>query len=293
MTRLAVLSDIHGNLPALEAVMKDMEAYNVDHVVVAGDHINWGPFSRQVMEVITAQNWALIRGNNEYYLLDYETSRAPEHWSAFTLPPIIHDQLGDKWLNVIASLPDSLSLRFRDAPPIRVVHGIPDNPWQALYPKTPQETACEWLSAVQETTVIGAHSHVPMVRHIDRWQIFNAGSVGVPLDGDLSASYMILDGQQDGWILVAHRRIPFDYAPLYAEFERQYFADRGGATARLIIEEFRTARLQVHAFQQWLKLTYPDQSESDARVEEFLELDDIRPYTVAPYDTLDTTLYRD
>ena len=117
MTRLAVISDIHGNLPALEAVMTDLATYKVDHVVVAGDSINWGPFSRQVLEVITAQNWAIIRGNNEFYSLDYDTSRAPKHWSSFTLPPFIHEQLGDQWLNVIAIQPDTLSLRFRDAPP--------------------------------------------------------------------------------------------------------------------------------------------------------------------------------
>jgi len=293
MTRLAVLSDIHGNLPALEAVMDDMASYKVDHVVVAGDHINWGAFSRQVMEIITAQKWAMIRGNNEFYVLDYETSRAPEHWSSFTLPPVIHEQLGDTWLNVIASLPDTLSLRFRDAPPIRVVHGIPDNPWQAFFPQTPSETVCEWLSNIPETTIIGAHSHIPMERHVDRWQIFNAGSVGVPLDGDLTASYMILEGHQDGWTLLEHRRIPFDYAPLYAEFERQRFEERCGVTGRLVVEEFRTARLQVHAFHRWLQATYPNQPENNALVDEFLQLDDVRSYIIDEYRDLEARLYRD
>jgi predicted phosphodiesterase len=293
MTRLAVLSDIHGNLPALEAVMKDMDSYKIDHVVVAGDHINWGPFSRQVMEIITAQNWAILRGNNEFYQLDYDTSRAPKHWSSFTLPPVIHEQLGNKWLNIIASLPDSLSLRFRDAPPIRIVHGIPDNPWQAIFPQTPHETVCEWLKDVPELTLIGAHSHIPMERHIDRWHIFNAGSVGVPLDGEFTASYMILEGRQEGWTLEGHRRIPFDYAPLYAEFERQRFEERCGATGRLVVEEFRTARLQVHPFHRWLHTTHPNQPETDTRVDEFLQLDDISDYLPAEYQDLDTRLYRD
>ena len=291
MTRLAVLSDIHGNLPALEAVMGDMATYNIDHVVVAGDSINWGPFSRQVMEIITAQNWATIRGNNEFYLLDYDTSRAPEHWSSFTLPPLIHEQLGELWLNRIACLPDSLSLRFRDAPPLRVVHGIPDNPWQAIFPQTPVEDIRLWLNNVPETTIIGAHSHISMECYVERWQIFNPRSVGVPLDGDFTASYMILEGHSEGWTLQEHRRIPFDYAPLFTEFERQRFIEQCGITERLVIDEFRTARLQVYPFNAWANITYPDQPPTDAILNEFLQLDNVSEYIPASYRDLDPTLY--
>ena len=53
MTRLAVLADIHGNLPALKAVIDDMAQFEVDHVVVAGDSVNWGPFSCEVLELAT------------------------------------------------------------------------------------------------------------------------------------------------------------------------------------------------------------------------------------------------
>ena len=78
MTRIAVLADIHGNLPALNAVIDDMARFAVDHVVVAGDSVNWGPFSREVLEIIAARKWAVIRGNNAYYALDYATGRAPD-----------------------------------------------------------------------------------------------------------------------------------------------------------------------------------------------------------------------
>ena len=81
LTTLAVLSDLHGNLPALEAVLADLAQFQVDQAIVAGDVINWGPFSAQVMERVTAGGWAVIRGNNEFYLLDYDTPRAPAAWS--------------------------------------------------------------------------------------------------------------------------------------------------------------------------------------------------------------------
>ena len=134
MTRLAVLADIHGNLPALQAVIKDMAQFAVDQVVVAGDSVNWGPFSREVMEVVSAGGWAAICGNNELYALDFETPRMPPHWSSFTLPPILREQLGADWLNAIACLPDELCLRFLDAPALRVFHGVPGDPFQRSYP---------------------------------------------------------------------------------------------------------------------------------------------------------------
>lgn len=77
MTRLATLADIHGNLLALEVVLADLAQSEIDQVIVAGDVINWGPFSAPVMARVAAAGWARIRGNNEDYLLDYATPRAP------------------------------------------------------------------------------------------------------------------------------------------------------------------------------------------------------------------------
>src|ERR1700720_3129900 len=100
MTRLAILADIHGNLPALEAVIADLARFAVDQVVVAGDVINWGPFSAQVTARIVEAGWAVIRGNNEFYLLDYQTPRAPAAWNdreQWPLLPWLRQQLAGRW----------------------------------------------------------------------------------------------------------------------------------------------------------------------------------------------------
>ncbi len=293
MTRLAALADIHGNMPALQAVIDDMAPFNVDQVVVAGDSVNWGPFSRRVLETVSARRWPLIRGNNELYALDYHTARAPAHWSSFTMPAYLHEQLGDRWVKAAASLPDSLQLRFRDAPPIRVFHGIPDNPWVAMYPSTSTARISEWLSGVADGFVIAAHSHVAMERRVAGWHIFNPGSVGVPLDGVHSASYMILDGSERGWELAAHRRVEFDLAPLFAEFERQGFLARCGVTGHLVLEEHRHARLRVAPYIAWKQRMYPEHGDSFELLDEFLALPDLRPYLPTDYIGLTADLYRD
>ena len=293
MTRLAVLADIHGNLPALEAVIDDMSPFAIDHVIVAGDSINVGPFSRKVLSTISERNWALIRGNNGYYVTEFDTPRMPAHWSRFTLPPWLLDQLGAHWIKVIACLPDTLSLRFPDAAPVRVVHGLPNNPWVSIHPLSAKRDVERWLEHTTEETVICAHSHIPMERHIGRWHIFNPGSVGIPLDGERSASYMILDGDHQGWNLIAHRRVPFEHDSIFAAFDQQHFVRRCGVAAMLLTQEIETARMRLWPFIQWKRRFYPDQPETVSLFDEFQRVEDTRPYLPPEYRDLTPDLYRD
>ncbi len=293
MTRLAVLADIHGNLPALEAVINDMAQFEVDHVVVAGDSINCGPFSREALELISERNWAIIRGNNELYVTEYKTPRMPAHWSRFTLPPLLLEQLGAEWIKAIACLPDALSLRFPDAAPLRVLHGIPGNPWVAITPHSTSSDVESWLGETAEDTVVCAHSHIPLERHVGRWHIFNPGSVGIPLDGERSASYMVLDGDHKGWALAAHRRVPFERDRIFDAFENQGFVKRGGVAAALLAQEFQTARMRLWPFLQWKSRHYPDLPESADLLDQFMRLADLRPYMPPEYRDLTPALHRD
>ena len=252
MTTLAVLADIHGNLPALDAVLSDIQAQGgVDQVVIAGDVVNWGPFSAQVMARLEGEAWAVIRGNNEYYLLEYRTPRQPEHWQQFTLLPWLYEQLEGRWHQRIAAWPDELSLRFPDAPPLRVFHASPGDPWHGLPPQLSHEALTERLKGIAEPVIITAHTHLAMDRRVNGWQVINPGTVGVPLDGRPGvASYALLEGHEAGWTVV-FRKVAYDIAPLLAEFERQRFVERFGVVARLVVREFESGRLEVHPFNHW------------------------------------------
>lgn len=259
MTRLAVLADVHGNLPALDAILDDLAGRRVDQVIVAGDVINWGPFSARVLERIAREGWAVLRGNHEFYLLDYDTPRAPALWGdpvRFPLLPRLRRELGGHWQTRIAAWPDTLRLCFPDAPPLRVVHGSPRSPWEGLS-HTADGRAAEMLAGVEEETVVAGHTHRAVDRAVGRWRILNPGSAGVPLDGCFSASYLLLDGDADGW-RPTFRRVPFDYAPLFAEFERGRFVEECGVIGWLVREEFRTARLQIVPFLRWHAARCPD-----------------------------------
>lgn len=284
MTRLAVLADIHANLPALDAVIADMAEFNVDRVIVAGDLITWGPFPVQVVEQARRENWAVIRGNAEYYLLDHGTPRAPAAWNdrgQYPTLEILSRQLSGAPRTTIATWPDALSLRFPDGPPARVVHGSPLSPWQGLAREASDEELIALLATVDEPVVIAGHTHQPMDRMVGRWRVLNPGSVGVPLDGRLSASYLLLNAEGDAW-RPTFRRVPFDSAPLFDEFERQNFARECGIIGELIVEEFRTARVRLVPFLRWRAAHCPDAPFSPALLDAFRQVDPL-PYTPAGY----------
>ena len=275
MTRIAVLADVQGNLPALEAVARDVEQFRVAQVVVAGDVINWGPYSEQVLEFLADRSWPAIRGNHEFYLLDYGTPYAPAAWedsSRYPLPAWLRRQLAGKWHNTIAAWPDTLSLRFPDAPSLLVVHGTPHSPWEAIYPLAADEEVEAALEGVAERTVVTGHTHLAMDRYAGGKHIINPGSAGVPLDGIFGASYAILDGTASGW-QATFRRVPFDYAPLFREFERQRFIEECGIVGALVVAEFRTARPQVYPFMGWHSHTYPGLPFSEEHLAEFFNTD--------------------
>ncbi len=272
MTRLAVLADIHSNLPALEAVLDDLKQFAVDRIIVAGDVVNWGPFSSQVMERLAGLNCAFIRGNNELYLTDWHTPRMPEAWRKYTFPPYTLAQLGDRWMNIISTWPDTISLRFRDAPAIQVVHGSPRSHFEVMLPTSTQEELEPMLASVEAATVIAAHSHLPMDRQVGRWHLLNPGSAGNMLDGNLNASYMLLESSSDAW-QATFRRVPFDNQPLIDEFERTGFVEQCGPLGRLVMKEYQSARMELSPFLDWWHKTCPDEPPSMALLEAFSHVD--------------------
>jgi predicted phosphodiesterase len=271
VTRLAILSDIHGNSTALDAVLADLAPTRVDQIVIAGDVVNWGPFSARVVERIAREGWSAIRGNNEYYLLDYNTPRAPAEWNdsgQFPLLPWLYRQLDGRARTIVEGWPDALSLRFPDAPPLRVIHGSPRDNKESIFPSTPESEISAMFAGVEEETIIAAHTHIIMDRRVAGRHIVNPGSIGTPLDGLFTASYMLLDGNEEGWHATL-RRVAFDYAPLFAEFERQCFVDECGAIGKLVVEEFKTARLHVLPFIYWRRANCPGAPVSLSLFEKF------------------------
>lgn len=296
MTKLAIFADIHGNLPALNAVLDDVAQFNVDAIIVAGDSVNGAPFSAQVLERLVEMQAHMIRGNHEFYALEHDTPRVPIERKDFTTPIWMKKNLGKKWLYFLAALPDTLTLHYPDATSLRVLHGSPNNHFKGIYPTTPPEEIYELLHTVQEETVILAHTHLAINRHIEiqgrKWHLINGGSVGLPLDNVPSrASYVIVDGDYSGW-RPTFRQVMYDNSDVFEGFIQSNFIQLCGATGRLMVEEFRYARPFIYPFNVWRKTHHADKPESVELAETFLKLDyetEILEYVPVHYKDLHKT----
>lgn len=268
MTRLALIADIHANLPALEAVLEDIEQQDVEQIVVLGDLVGRGPYPRQVVERVLQAGWPLIRGNHEYYLLDYDTVRAPASWKTHTMTAWTQAQVGPENLKRMACWPDTLSLRFADAPPVRLFHASPESPFHGFFHHHSDDYLHEKLTGIEEETIVVAHTHLVVDRQVGRWHLLNPGSVGLPLDGIHQARYMLLDGDAHGW-RATQRSVPFDYDALFAEIRRTKLVESSGISARIFEHEFRTARPQIIPAHRWLSAHHPNHEMDEAAFEQF------------------------
>ena len=244
--RMVVLSDIHANLVALQAVLAAVDALAPDRVVVPGDTINRGPQPRRCLEIILErrdqQGWHVIKGNHEdYVLLADQAPRTADRWAhelfAHTRWTVnqVHDLLPQ-----VRAMPDHLSLSSPDGREIRFLHASMQGNRSGLY----EDMADEHLAALvapAPSVLVAGHTHIPFLRTVDGTLIVNAGSAGLPFDGDPRASFAVLDWHGTGW-QARIVRLPYDRAAAEQDFiSTGYLAD-GGPMIPLILDELRQAR---------------------------------------------------
>ncbi len=238
--RIAALSDIHSNLPALEAVLEDIERQHCDRVIVAGDFINCGPWPRETVELLRASGALIVRGNHEEYVLDCFSGNisleppdramfAPSRWTAGQLTL---DEL--RWLE---DLPERVDLPGPDGSEIMVVHGSPRRNNEGLYPSRDEQELAEIFQGEIKAgrLVISGHTHRPLIRPFQEMLVTNCGSTGMPLDGDTRACYLL--AEWDGQWRAEHRRVKYNREATLAAVARNASYDESGPFMRLIKQD--------------------------------------------------------
>jgi diadenosine tetraphosphatase ApaH/serine/threonine PP2A family protein phosphatase len=194
---VAALYDIHGNLPALEEVLKDAEAARADTYLLGGDFGSWSPWPGETIERLRGlPNTTWIRGNGERWLREPPLDR-PEVMAAFAGQS---SGLGtdEGWLY-------SLQAQF-ELDGVLYVHGSPLSDVES-FPPEPGEDDERMLNGVRDQTVVFGHSHQQFRRPgPNGTTLINPGSAGMPLDGDVRAAYALRD--DDGEF--EFRRVEYD-----------------------------------------------------------------------------------
>jgi predicted phosphodiesterase len=240
--RLAVISDIHSNLHALEAVAADLERLSPDEVVVAGDFINRGPQPREVVAYLRGRDWPLLRGNHEDYVLSQaRAQQAPGPTEAAIMRPSrwTAEQVSDS-LAWIAGLPEQIELRAPDGGRVLIVHASPRHNRDGIYTFTSDEELALMLGASPPPLLVCGHTHQPLTRVLGETLVVNVGSVGLPFNGNWMAQYGLLEWGAAGWQATL-RSIPYDHAAALRAYDASGFLRDGGALARIVLEEALTA----------------------------------------------------
>lgn len=198
--RIAVIADIHGNLPAFDAIMKDLETRDIDHVIIAGDMITDCPDSDEVLTLVRkSENRTVIKGNREQYFLDHRAG-LKDHWTkAGQMSAMMwtFDRLSPDNIRFMEQLKDQQTLVCGDLT-IRIVHGSPDSPSELLYPEKGKKRFREVLSRLEEDILICGHSHEQWFAEKNGKWALNPGSAGVHFNRGKGAEYAVLaiDGRK-------------------------------------------------------------------------------------------------
>jgi putative phosphoesterase len=264
--RLAILADVHGNLPALEVVLDDIDNYKVDRILVAGD-VTGGPQSRQAIDRLRSLNAWTIRGNREEYLTAFDAGTVPDYWrESEQWAPLRWEyrRLDRATLDWVASLSGPRTFIAEGAAPIRVVHGSPDSVREPLFSQ--DEAVLKWfrvsgfketelgpdrpeavLASLVERVLICGHTHISWAQERNGQLVLNPGSVGAPLNGDVRAQYALLEWRGDRWNVV-HRAIPYDLKRVRRVFRESGYLVEGGPYARAWLIGVETGRYVWGAF---------------------------------------------
>ena len=206
--RIAVLSDLHANAQALEAVMNDVVNQNCEHVFCLGDIALAGPQPKEVTDYVMAQNtWTIIQGNTDKMIAQY----GPDviEFLEAQYPVMANAIADDSHRAFLENLPPQLSLDVEGCS-VLLVHGSPRANNEDILPGMPLDVVEEIIEGTTEKLILCGHTHVPCGYQTNTNQtVVNVGSVGRPMTPQPKACYAIIDFSQ-GSFEIRHRFVDYD-----------------------------------------------------------------------------------
>jgi putative phosphoesterase len=191
--RVAALYDVHANVPALEVVLTEVEREGVDTVLFGGD-LTWGPEPVEALALVrSVSNARFVRGNCD---------REPDEWE--------RSQLSEEEVAFLQGLPETLELDG-----VLYCHATPRSDVEVVTPATTDEELAGILEGVEQRVVVAGHTHMQQDRRVGAIRFVNAGSVGLPYEGELAAFWALLDGGEPEL-----RRTPLELEKVAEAFRR-------------------------------------------------------------------------
>jgi len=191
--RVAIFSDVHGNLRALEAVLAEIRARGpFDQIINAGDLAFGGPRPREAVDLLMQGTYPTLMGNTDMWVAGIEHSGSEVvAWARRRLEPQ-HEEF-------LARLPRSYRIEPPAGPPLVVVHATPTSLSDVLDPQAAPDIVRRMFAEAETKTLVYGHIHRAYVREVAGGLVVNSGSVGFPFDGNPQPSFAILELQSGRW----------------------------------------------------------------------------------------------
>ncbi|TKB09045.1 metallophosphoesterase [Desulforhopalus sp. IMCC35007] len=215
-TRILLISDIHGNYPALRAIETSFAAISFDRIINCGDSLVYAPFPNETLDWLQQHEALSILGNTDkkvIKLLKGKTFKKPSKHEKRIMYESTAAVLSDQNRSYIQGLENLTSLTIptgkKKKVTIGIFHGSPTAPHEFLFETTEDKRFEELAADCQMDIVVTGHSHTPYHKHIGGIHFINPGSVGRMFDGNSDVSCAIMEISSET-ISVQHLRIPYD-----------------------------------------------------------------------------------
>ncbi|MFQ5420607.1 MAG: metallophosphoesterase family protein [Anaerolineae bacterium] len=225
--KFAIISDIHGNLVALEAVLAELKADAPVQIVCLGDVSVTGPQPRQSLAKVRELGCPVVMGNTDEWILAPTpfTIRSEDDQILYDLERWAAEQMTEADLAFIRTFQPTIELDLGDGRTLLCCHGSPRNNREIIRATTPDEELAEILGEHRVAIIAGGHTHTPMLRRLGNSFILNSGSVGLPMwreDGVVKnpawAEYALVE-VANGRLNIALRRAPYPLDDLRAAIQ--------------------------------------------------------------------------
>ena len=220
--RLAIVSDVHGNLLALEAVLKDIAAQGVDQILCGGDVALKGSRPAEVADLIHEKCAAIVKGNTDAYLtgeLPLRNYGNPQHWK-FRLYRWTAEQLGVARISRMRQYTFSHRVPGNGTGDLLLVHANPRDMEAALDPAAPEGVLRSLIRGCDAKVLAFGHLHIAYQKELDGVTLVDVASVGNPRDGDPRPAYGLFTLGPDGW-KIELRRVEYPLMQAASDFRVQ------------------------------------------------------------------------
>ncbi|MNO69073.1 phosphodiesterase [compost metagenome] len=214
--RIAVISDIHGNIYALMKVLEEIDSENIDFIMCLGDLVGYGPHPNEVIALMKRKRIPCLKGNYDASVVDNEYSYIRNtSINSFSLPWTV-DELRASNRHYLNNLPLSMSMEF-EGKKITFVHGSPRKINEYLLQDG--ENTKEIMETFDGDILVCAHTHIPSYKEFGDKLFINGGSVGKPKIGNPNATYAILELENGSKPTVKFKEVPYEYKRIIKDME--------------------------------------------------------------------------